>query len=137
MFRLIRWSISLIILGICLWFSVMVPLGKRTLAQHVRAIFSTPEAQDLVEGTKQEMEKVGERLRKKSAENDAAKSAAKPDEPSTSTAKQEERKPQEAPQGTVKPQEKIEPNERVQLDKLVREKTGLAKGRAAKHNTPK
>ncbi len=63
MFRLIRFLFSLAVTAAFLWFAVSVPLGKRTLWGHLRAIFSTPEAKDLAEGTRQEAEKVAERVR--------------------------------------------------------------------------
>jgi hypothetical protein len=63
MFRLIRFLISLAMTAAFLWFAVSVPLGKRTLWGHLRAIFSTPEAKDLAEGTREEAERVADRVR--------------------------------------------------------------------------
>jgi hypothetical protein len=64
MFRLIRFLISLAMLAAFVWFAVSVPLGKRTLWGHLHAIFSTPEAKDLADGTKEEAEKVADKVRK-------------------------------------------------------------------------
>ena len=45
---LVRFVVSLVVLAAFVWFSVTVPLGKRTLWGHVHAIFATQEAKDLV-----------------------------------------------------------------------------------------
>src|SRR5437773_1154886 len=58
MFGLIRFLISLAMLAAFVWFAVSVPLGKRTLWGHTRAIFGSQEAKDLAEGTKEEAERV-------------------------------------------------------------------------------
>jgi hypothetical protein len=63
MFRLIRLLLSLAMLGAFVWFAVNVPLGKRTLWGHLHAIFSTPEAKDLADGTKEEAQKVADKVR--------------------------------------------------------------------------
>ena len=38
-----------------LWFGAKVPLGQRTLFQHIQAIWKTHESQELVRGTKDKM----------------------------------------------------------------------------------
>jgi hypothetical protein len=63
MFRLIRFLISLAMTVAFVWFAVTVPLGRLTLWGHLRAIFGTQEARDLAEGTKEEAQKVAERVR--------------------------------------------------------------------------
>jgi hypothetical protein len=63
MFALIRFLISLAMLAVFVWFAVTVPIGKRTLWGHARAIWGTQEAKDLADGTKEEAEKVAERVR--------------------------------------------------------------------------
>jgi hypothetical protein len=60
-FRLIRWLASLALLGGFIWFGMMVPLGRKTLFEHLRAIGTSKEAHDLVEGTKQATRPVLER----------------------------------------------------------------------------
>lgn len=62
MFTMIRWAFSLVIFAIVVWFATMVPLGSRTLWQHLRAIAGTQEAKELAEGTKVEAEKVAKKL---------------------------------------------------------------------------
>jgi hypothetical protein len=52
LYRLLRPLISLAFLGGSLWIAFTVKLGGRTFAEHVDRIGSTPEARDLVEGTR-------------------------------------------------------------------------------------
>jgi hypothetical protein len=63
MFRLVRFLISLAMTAAFIWFAVTVPLGRLTLWGHLRAIFGTQEARDLAEGTREEAQKVAERVR--------------------------------------------------------------------------
>src|SRR5262249_15329643 len=63
MFRLIRLLVSLLMTVALVWFAVTVPLGKHTLWGHLVAIFSTPEAKDLAEGTREQAHKVADRVR--------------------------------------------------------------------------
>lgn len=49
----LRWIFRLVALAAILWFALTVPLGKRTLAGHLRAIFTTSAAKDLAQGTRQ------------------------------------------------------------------------------------
>ena len=63
MFRLIRFLLSLAMLAAFVWFAVSVPLGKHTLWGHLKAIFSTREAKDLADGTKEEAQKVADKVR--------------------------------------------------------------------------
>lgn len=56
MFRLLRLIFVLGGLGAMIWFGATVPLGQRTLFEHIQAIWKTPESQGLVRGTK---DKVG------------------------------------------------------------------------------
>jgi hypothetical protein len=55
-FRLLRLIFVLGGLGAMIWFGATVPLGERTLFEHVQAIWKTPESRGLVRGTK---DKVG------------------------------------------------------------------------------
>lgn len=52
MYRLVRPLISLAFLGGSLWLAFSVELGGRTFAEHVDRIGQTPEAHELVEGTR-------------------------------------------------------------------------------------
>jgi hypothetical protein len=62
--RLIRFLGTLLLLAIIAYFATTVQLGKRTLWGHLVAIFSTPAAKDLADGTKEEAKKVADRLRR-------------------------------------------------------------------------
>ena len=78
MFGLVRFLVSLVMFAAFVWFAVTVPLGKRTLWGHVYAIFSTQEAKDLAEGTKEEAEKVARKVKEELRPRDMADSAAPP-----------------------------------------------------------
>ncbi|MCH9688709.1 MAG: hypothetical protein K0V04_45175 [Deltaproteobacteria bacterium] len=52
MSRLIRTLISLSFLAGSLWFAFSVKLGDRTFAEHVDRIGQTPEARELINGTR-------------------------------------------------------------------------------------
>jgi hypothetical protein len=60
-FKLIKFGIGLLGLGVFCWFGLMVPLGDHTLFGHLSAIGKSKESQELMRGTK---EKVGD-LKKK------------------------------------------------------------------------
>jgi hypothetical protein len=50
---MLRFLVYLAIAIGIVWFSTQVPLGKRTLVGHVRAIWHTEQVQDLKEGVKE------------------------------------------------------------------------------------
>jgi hypothetical protein len=52
-FRLIRFLFSLSLLVAFVWFGATVPLGKHTLFGHLKAIWNSQEAHDMVQGTKE------------------------------------------------------------------------------------
>jgi hypothetical protein len=78
---LVRFLISMVMLAAFVWFAVTVPLGKRTLWGHVHAIFGTQEARDLAEGTKEEAEKVAQKVKAELHPADMATPAATPRAP--------------------------------------------------------
>jgi hypothetical protein len=85
-FRLLRWLFSLALFAVFVWFAVTVPLGKRTLWGHLRAIAATDEAKDLAEGAKEEAKKVADKLREgvapdKAEDKPEEKPDGKPTEP--------------------------------------------------------
>jgi hypothetical protein len=51
-YSLLRPLISLAFIGVSLWIAFTVELGGRTFAEHIDRIGQTPEANDLVEGTR-------------------------------------------------------------------------------------
>lgn len=106
MFGLIRWIFSFVVFAIVLWFATMVPLGSKTLWQHLKAIAGTREAQELAEGTKSEAKKVADRVRGDDAKTDAG-AARMPT----------------LPKSTTPPLDPVDKHDREGLDRLVREKT--------------
>ena len=52
MLKLLKFLVSLGCLAAFVWWGVTVPLGERTLFQHVRAIGQSRESQELVRGAK-------------------------------------------------------------------------------------
>jgi hypothetical protein len=101
MFRLIRFLLSLLVLAGIVWFAINVPLGKRTLWGHLRAIFSTREAKDLADGTKEEAQKVADKVRQ----------GLHPSDMSSSSRRQHA------------PLDEVEESDRQKLHDLVKEKT--------------
>jgi hypothetical protein len=79
---LVRFLMSIVMLAAFAWFAVTVPLGKRTLWGHVHAIFATQEAKDLAEGTKEEAEKVAQKVKAELHPADMAAAAPSPHAPS-------------------------------------------------------
>lgn len=53
MFRPLRTLISLTVLAGIVWFSFAIELGDKTLAEHVDTISATPEAKQLLDGTRE------------------------------------------------------------------------------------
>ena len=47
---MIRWLFWLVVVVVLVWCGATVKLGKRTFFQHVSAVWSTPEAQDMKNG---------------------------------------------------------------------------------------
>lgn len=60
MFRLLRLLLSLLVAVIVIYVAVAVPLGKRTLWQHLRSIAATRESQELVDGVKEKAHELWE-----------------------------------------------------------------------------
>jgi hypothetical protein len=53
MWSLIKLAITIVCLGLFIWFGLTVKLGKHTLFGHVSRIWKSDEAQDLVQGAKE------------------------------------------------------------------------------------
>ncbi|MEZ4381100.1 MAG: hypothetical protein R3A79_07115 [Nannocystaceae bacterium] len=58
MLGLVRTAISLLFLSLLVWCSFAVPLGTRTLAEHVDRIGETREARDLIKGARERINPV-------------------------------------------------------------------------------
>jgi hypothetical protein len=61
---MLRFIVYLAIAIAIVWFSTTVPIGKRTLVGHVRAIWHTEQVQDLKEGVKEKAGPAVDRLGK-------------------------------------------------------------------------
>lgn len=79
----VRAAISFVVLAIVLYFVFLVPLGERTLYEHVRRIASTEEAQDLGEEVGEAGERLSEELERRARE--AARDAGLPEAPTLPT----------------------------------------------------
>jgi hypothetical protein len=106
MFRLVRFVFSLLVFAVVIWFATTIPLGKKTLWGHLRAIFATQEAKDLAEGTREEARRVADRVREElHRDGGAADGGIKT----------------EAPKHP--PLDPVAEKDKKALDKLVRDKT--------------
>lgn len=65
MFRLIKVLIGLAGIVLFVWFGANVPLGSRTLFEHMQAIGRTRETQDLLDGTRQSAKPIVDGVRKR------------------------------------------------------------------------
>lgn len=74
MFKLVKFIIGLVALGAFVWVGLTVPLGDRTLFEHVAAIGQSKESQELVRGTKR---KVGDLTRRFGSDDEDAKAEKK------------------------------------------------------------
>jgi len=73
-FRLIKFLLGLAALAGFVWFGANIPLGSRTLFQHLQAIGRTRETQDLLDGTRESAKPLMDSVRRKAQEalNDKA-----------------------------------------------------------------
>ena len=78
MFRLFKLLVGLVGLVAFVWFGANIPLGSRTLFQHLQAIGRTRETQDLLAGTRETAKPLVDSVRRKLA-HDSADSPATPD----------------------------------------------------------
>jgi hypothetical protein len=65
MFWIVRLLLSLAALVLLVWFGANVPLGSRTLFQHLQAIGSTRETREFFDGTRQTAQPVVDGVRKR------------------------------------------------------------------------
>ena len=70
--KLIRLLIGLALIAGVVYVAVEVPLGEKSLVQHVRAIAGTEEGQELVEGVKQKAVEVKDKASGAVAKDEAA-----------------------------------------------------------------
>ena len=84
MLKLIKIFIGMVGLGAFVWWGVTVPLGERTLFQHVSAIAGSRESRELVRGTKEKVADLKKRV-VGTEKGSAAKSPPTRTEPGEST----------------------------------------------------
>ena len=108
MFRLIRSLISLGLLAGIVYVAIFVPLGERTLWQHLKAIAGSAESKRLVDGVKHKADEVVGEGKKKAAVKPVVKGA-----PATRVTS----RPAPEPQGKG---DGFTPKERDALRKLIR-----------------
>jgi hypothetical protein len=77
-FRLFKLLVGLVGLAAFVWFGANVPLGHRTLFEHLQAIGRTRETQDLLEGTRETAKPLVDSVRRKLA-HESGDSQATPD----------------------------------------------------------
>lgn len=68
MFRLIKFLLGLAALAGFVWFGANVPLGSRTLFQHLQAIGRTRETKDLLDGTRESAKPLMDSMRRRAQE---------------------------------------------------------------------
>lgn len=68
MFRLIKFLLGLAALAGFVWFGANVPLGSRTLFQHLQAIGRTRETKDLLDGTRESAKPLMDSVRRRAQE---------------------------------------------------------------------
>lgn len=67
MFRLIKFLVGVAVLAGVVWFGANVPLGTRTLFEHLQAIGRTRETKDLLDGTRESAKPLMDSVRRKLA----------------------------------------------------------------------
>lgn len=86
---MIRWLFWLVVVVVLVWCGATVKLGKRTFFQHVSAIWSTPEAQDMKSGIQEKAGPLVEKVERgvKAGYHEATKpdDAGAPTEPAPAT----------------------------------------------------
>ena len=61
---MLRWLVTLVVLGTIIFIGATVPMGKRTFFGHVRAIWKTDEAKDMREGVGEKTAPVVDKLKR-------------------------------------------------------------------------
>lgn len=111
MFRMIKVMFMMAMFVAVAWFGSTVKLGERTLFGHLRAIGSTRESQELVDGTKQSAKPLVDDVRRRiagKADTALTTPAPSPGNPAIATV------PDAGP-----PQEKVTDGERRRLRRLI------------------
>lgn len=77
MFRIIKFLLGVAGLAFFVWFGANIPLGSRTLFEHLQAIGRTRETQDLLDGTRESAKPLVDGVRRRLG---AAANANQPNE---------------------------------------------------------
>jgi hypothetical protein len=126
MFKILKLLLGVAALAAFVWFGANIPLGSRTLFQHLQAIGRTRETQDLLDGTKKSAQPIVDGVRRRlggsNAENVADQSPAQ--------------KATAVPDGGVAPADHISGEDRDKLRKVLGAKTAARHDRttSAKHS---
>lgn len=112
-FKLVKLIIGLLGMGAFVWLGLTVPLGERTLFEHMSAIGQSKESQELVRGTKQ---KVGD-ITRRFGSDDVAKAEKKAD-------------PAPAEKAAADPQERLTNADRKEIRQFI----DSARAKVAKPN---
>jgi hypothetical protein len=78
-FRLIKFLVGVAVLAGFVWFGANVPLGSRTLFEHLQAIGRTRETRDLLDGTRQSAKPLMDSVRRKLAQEALGEKVLPPD----------------------------------------------------------
>jgi hypothetical protein len=81
----IRWLFWLVVVVALVWCGATIKLGKRTFFQHVSAVWSTPEAQDMKQGIQEKAGPLVEKVERgvKAGYHEATRDDAQPPAPAT------------------------------------------------------
>ena len=113
MFKLLKLLLGVAGLVVFVWFGANIPLGSRTLFEHLQAIGKTRETQELLDGTKQSAKPLVEGVRRRLGGSNA-ENVADPSPGQRATL---------APDGGVAPAEHISDADRETLRKVLGSKT--------------
>lgn len=112
MFRLIKFLLGLAGIVLFVWFGANIPLGSRTLFEHLQAIGGTRETQDFLHGTRESARPLVEGVRKRLG----AAAAAGENE---GDADQKRRASAAPADGGLPPADEISPADRQRLRKML------------------
>jgi hypothetical protein len=113
MFKLLKLLLGVAGLVVFVWFGANIPLGSRTLFEHLQAIGRTRETQELLDGTKQSAKPIVDGVRRRLAGNNAENVADEsPGQRATAV-----------PDGGVAPGDHISDTDRETLRKVLGSKT--------------
>lgn len=111
MFRLIKFLLGVAGLVVLVWFGANVPLGSRTLFEHLQAIGRTRETQDFLDGTRASAKPLVDNVRRRLGA--AAADQDRDDD------KADSKRAKVAADAGAPPSEEISPSDRQRLRKVL------------------